>query len=376
MADLENLRRPFSFSVAERKERALQPPEKKKKAAKENYTSPGGNASEISPLLDQQQQRACNNIESTMSISRAGNGTTQACAACKYQRRKCAPDCILAPYFPHDRQRQFLNAHKLFGVSNITKIIKNLNPPEKDEAMRTIIFQSDVRASDPVGGCYRMIRELQRQIEYSKAELDLVLHQLAICRAQVHQQSTFQAQEAAGDDSTRLGCHDQMVNATTAAAVAAVDPFEIYDPVLQYHYAQPHPDQQEFVVPDNHHHQHLQEDASAWSMQESSCTMSTSSPYMHVKQPYDNGCDDFKPVLDMNDVKFETDEFVEKRKSYDPQKQVQHEYKQKEQLIKVSGFYPDLTICSKVFIALPASPCIQYSMIIEFHEIKSFISLA
>lgn len=111
----------------------------------------------------------------------------QACAACKYQRRKCAPDCILAPYFPHDRQQQFLNAHKLFGVSNITKIIRFLHQPDKDEAMRTIIYQSDVRANDPVGGCYRIIRELQRQIEYNRAELQLVLHQLAYCRAQNQQ---------------------------------------------------------------------------------------------------------------------------------------------------------------------------------------------
>ncbi|KAL4560051.1 hypothetical protein LXL04_032199 [Taraxacum kok-saghyz] len=111
------------------------------------------------------------------------NSTTQACAACRYQRRKCAPDCVLAPYFPHDRQRQFQNAHKLFGVSNITKLIRDLDPPQKDEAMRTIIYQSDVRAQDPVEGCYRIIRELHRQIEYSRAELEIVLHQLAICRA-------------------------------------------------------------------------------------------------------------------------------------------------------------------------------------------------
>lgn len=73
-------------------------------------------------------------------------------------------------------------------MSNITKIIKNLEPPEKDEAMKTIIFQSDVRASDPVGGCYRIIRELQRQIEYTKAELDLVVQQVELCRAQTQLQ--------------------------------------------------------------------------------------------------------------------------------------------------------------------------------------------
>jgi hypothetical protein len=116
------------------------------------------------------------------------NNTTQACAACKYQRRKCAPDCILAPYFPHDRQRQFLNAHKLFGVSNINKIIKFLDPPLKDQAMRTIIFQSDMRANDPVGGCYKYIQDLQAQIEYYKIELDLVHQQLAIFRSQSQQQ--------------------------------------------------------------------------------------------------------------------------------------------------------------------------------------------
>ncbi|MBA0851763.1 hypothetical protein Goshw_025468 [Gossypium schwendimanii] len=84
--------------------------------------------------------------------------------------------------FLHDRQRQFQNAHKLFGVSKITKIIKNFNPPEKDIVMHTIVFQSDTQANDSVGGCYRIIQELPHQIEYSQAELKLVLHQLAICQ--------------------------------------------------------------------------------------------------------------------------------------------------------------------------------------------------
>lgn len=127
------------------------------------------------------------------NVTIARVNSNQACAACKYQRRKCPPDCILAPYFPHDRQRQFLNAHKLFGVSNITKIIRNLDQAEKDAAMRTIIFQSDVRATDPVGGCYRIIRQLQRQIDYAKAELDLVLRQIAFCKTQAQAQAQAQA---------------------------------------------------------------------------------------------------------------------------------------------------------------------------------------
>ncbi|KAF4398147.1 LOB domain-containing protein 22 [Cannabis sativa] len=125
-----------------------------------------------------------NSSSSTSSSSSKGNGNGQACAACKYQRRKCAPDCILAPYFPHDSHRQFLNAHKLFGVSNITKIIKKLDSPAaREQAMRTIIFQSDARAAHPVGGCFHIIQELLRKIEATKAELDLVNQDLAVYRA-------------------------------------------------------------------------------------------------------------------------------------------------------------------------------------------------
>ncbi|XP_022720798.1 LOB domain-containing protein 22-like [Durio zibethinus] len=239
------------------------------------------------------------------------NGTTQACAACKYQRRKCAPDCILAPYFPHDRQRQFQNAHKLFGVSNISKIIKALNPPEKDIAMRTIVFQSDARANDPVGGCYRIIQELQRQIEYSQAELDLVFHQLAICRAQAaHQQqqqqlqtSHLQMQEPAAGDST-LGC--EMVNP---------DPLTTYN--SNYYYVQEPLDEQ-FTVNDNNVHHHMQENYDSWDIQESTTALSS----LNIKQSFiKEGDNDYnnevKPdhgiPCERHEIKFETEELVERR---------------------------------------------------------------
>ncbi|KAJ4717881.1 putative LOB domain-containing protein [Melia azedarach] len=234
-----------------------------------------------------------------------GATTTQACAACKYQRRKCAPDCILAPYFPHDRQRQFLNAHKLFGVSNITKIIKTLDPPEKDEAMRTIIFQSDVRASDPVGGCYRIIRELQRQIEYNKAELELVLHQLAICRAQTQQQPQNPLQMPETDDSV---LSYEIMNAAT-------EPLNVQN----YTYnVQPTPtpqqQDQEFVNIQNQLQQ--EEDVNAWAMQDPTI-IST----LNVNNDNDiSSNDDVKPQFveipyERHDVKFEQDQegLVERR---------------------------------------------------------------
>ncbi|KAL5230990.1 hypothetical protein ABZP36_029766 [Zizania latifolia] len=114
--------------------------------------------------------------------SGGGGGTNQACAACKYQRRKCNPDCPMAPYFPADQQRRFLNAHRLFGVSNILKTLRLLKPELCDDAMRTLIYQAEMRAHDPVGGCYHVILELERQLEFDTAELSTVLHQLAFYR--------------------------------------------------------------------------------------------------------------------------------------------------------------------------------------------------
>ncbi|KAI7988723.1 LOB domain-containing protein 22 [Camellia lanceoleosa] len=120
-----------------------------------------------------------------------GGSTTgsQACAACKYQRRKCAPNCPLAPYFPAHQHKQFLNAHKLFGVGNIMKVLKNIQPCDQETAMKSIIAHSNLRAIDPVGGCYRRICQLQKHIEQYEAELELVHQHLNMCRAAQEQEN-------------------------------------------------------------------------------------------------------------------------------------------------------------------------------------------
>nr|BAK06944.1 predicted protein [Hordeum vulgare subsp. vulgare] len=117
------------------------------------------------------------------SGSGSGSGTTnQACAACKYQRRKCNPDCPLAPYFPADQQRRFLNAHRLFGVSNILKTLRRLKPELCEAAMQTLIYQAEMRAMDPVGGCCRMIIDLEHTSELLAAELAALNQHLDLYR--------------------------------------------------------------------------------------------------------------------------------------------------------------------------------------------------
>ncbi|KAJ8448830.1 hypothetical protein Cgig2_011451 [Carnegiea gigantea] len=113
------------------------------------------------------------------------NPNPHACAACKYQRRRCPPNCPLAPYFPADNPTQFFNAHKLFGVHNIVKTILKVEPDRRADAMKALIFTANARARDPVGGCYRMIRQLEAQIVQTQAQLRDVLGCIAIARAQI-----------------------------------------------------------------------------------------------------------------------------------------------------------------------------------------------
>lgn len=112
-------------------------------------------------------------------------GTSPACAACKYQRRKCASDCVLAPYFPANQPKMFQNAHRLFGISNITKILKQLeDEDQKADAMKSIIFEADMRERFPVYGCVEYICYLRQQLQQTMEELHYVYTHLAACREQ------------------------------------------------------------------------------------------------------------------------------------------------------------------------------------------------
>ena len=50
--------------------------------------------------------------------------THQPCAACRMLRRRCDRDCILAPYFPSYEAEKFAGVHKVFGASNVIRMIQ------------------------------------------------------------------------------------------------------------------------------------------------------------------------------------------------------------------------------------------------------------
>lgn len=58
------------------------------------------------------------------SITQNQMGGNSPCASCKLLRRRCAKDCIFAPYFPSDDPHKFAIVHKVFGASNVSKMLQ------------------------------------------------------------------------------------------------------------------------------------------------------------------------------------------------------------------------------------------------------------
>lgn len=110
------------------------------------------------------------------------SGVYQACASCKHQRKKCDDNCELAPYFPASRFREFQNAHRLFGVSNIQKIIASVEPHQRKAAAESILMEANYRRSDPVNGCLGVCRTLNSHIVFYEKQLKIANQQLALFR--------------------------------------------------------------------------------------------------------------------------------------------------------------------------------------------------
>ncbi|KAK7393429.1 hypothetical protein VNO78_21985 [Psophocarpus tetragonolobus] len=114
-----------------------------------------------------------------MASSASGNdsgsvssGLGSPCGACKFLRRKCAADCIFAPYFCSQQgAARFAAIHKVFGASNVSKLLLRIPDHHRFEAMLTIAYEAQAHITDPVFGCVSHIFALQQQVASLQAQL-------------------------------------------------------------------------------------------------------------------------------------------------------------------------------------------------------------
>ncbi|KAI4383396.1 hypothetical protein MLD38_009238 [Melastoma candidum] len=91
--------------------------------------------------------------------------TNSPCAACKFLRRKCTPECIFAPHFPPEQQEKFVIVHKVYGASNVQKILSDLNACDRQDAVNSLCYEAESRLRDPVYGCSSLIYGLQNRVQ-------------------------------------------------------------------------------------------------------------------------------------------------------------------------------------------------------------------
>lgn len=118
------------------------------------------------------------------------------CAACRYLRRRCCEDCPLAPFFPSTNPTRFAYVHRVFGASNVSRMLQvlyfyafdlmhcilqkliscehiqqQIPPEQRRQAADAIALEAYWRVQNPVYGSVGVISMLQREINTVQREL-------------------------------------------------------------------------------------------------------------------------------------------------------------------------------------------------------------
>ncbi|MED6169748.1 LOB domain-containing protein 4 [Stylosanthes scabra] len=123
-------------------------------------------------------------------------GAASPCAACKLLRRRCAVDCVFAPYFPADEPHKFANVHKVFGASNVNKMLQELPEHQRGDAVSSMVYEANARVRDPVYGCVGAISSLQQQIDALQTQLAVAQAEAVHLRVRQSASSIYWTQQA------------------------------------------------------------------------------------------------------------------------------------------------------------------------------------
>ncbi|XP_050368686.1 LOB domain-containing protein 15 isoform X2 [Argentina anserina] len=138
--------------------------------------------------------------------------TITPCAACKLLRRRCAEECPFSPYFSPHEPHKFSAVHKVFGASNVSKLLMEVSENQRADAANSLVYEANLRLRDPVYGCMGVILDLQQKHQYLQRELHAV-------RAEILR---YKYKEAASQIlSSRDHIHSHHAASATAALVSS-----------------------------------------------------------------------------------------------------------------------------------------------------------
>ncbi|RWR96420.1 LOB domain-containing protein 12-like protein [Cinnamomum micranthum f. kanehirae] len=110
--------------------------------------------------------------------------SNQPCAACRLLRRRCSSSCLLAPYFPIDDTDSFAQVHKVFGASNVIKMLQAVDESRREDAVKSMVYEAKARLRDPIYGCAGVIFCLQKHLKDLEIQLQSTKAQFLESQAQ------------------------------------------------------------------------------------------------------------------------------------------------------------------------------------------------
>ncbi|MCO5548172.1 hypothetical protein L7F22_001630 [Adiantum nelumboides] len=123
------------------------------------------------------------------------------CAACKLLRRRCAQECPFAPYFPPNEPHKFACVHKIYGASNVSKMLMEVPENQRADTANSLVYEANARIRDPVYGCMGVISALQQQARSLQAELNVVKVEVMRYQPASHVENSARMQIAAAVSS-------------------------------------------------------------------------------------------------------------------------------------------------------------------------------
>ncbi|OVA15589.1 hypothetical protein BVC80_9033g62 [Macleaya cordata] len=139
-----------------------------------------------------------------------GHGSS--CGACKFLRRKCNNGCVFAPYFCYDQAAaHFAAVHKVFGASNVSKLLSNVPVHNRSEAAVSISYEALARMHNPTYGCVAQIFALQQQVAILQEEIEQLETQGGPHRA-THDVINRPSSQSMNDNSTLFRFSSSQLN--------------------------------------------------------------------------------------------------------------------------------------------------------------------
>ncbi|CAI9106370.1 OLC1v1005508C1 [Oldenlandia corymbosa var. corymbosa] len=155
--------------------------------------------------------------------------SSRRCAGCKYLRRRCPSDCILSPYFPPNNPQRFYYVHKIYGTSNVAKMLQQVPVHLRAEAANAMYYEAYCRIKDPVYGCVGIITSLNHQICEAQREISKIQAEIAVLSSVDAQISGF-PNEQVGLVGIDVAPSNYLDNSLAGIGIGNVPFSSTYDP--------------------------------------------------------------------------------------------------------------------------------------------------